>query len=244
MKPWAWSIIVFITTFIIMIVLDIPFWLFLLVIIPLLIIGFTIFSFAYSFRKSLKAEHIPKHGYEKQIQELDRDSQALTNIGFDKCDSFFLRMIPNAIVYVLKHRHDPAYLCLYHFSTKKTCDIFTRYENDYTLTTCDNIDGGMSPRPRKSLLQIITKVSFRELAGIHKRAHDFLLTKNMKPLLLDEQEFRYYFLEKIHEYADHIKRYPFWPILLIYWTVTRRGRIFCREIENQYQHGSIDLSGT
>jgi hypothetical protein len=99
----------------------------------------------------------------------------------------------------------------------------------------------MTPRPEQSLLQIITGVAYHELFGIHKKAHVFLLEKGLKVSDLSEQEFRAYFLKNIHMYADHVRTYVLWPVLLIYWTIIRRGRIHCREIENQFQHGFVKL---
>lgn len=202
---------------------------------------FTFGSFMYSFRKSLQARSVPKHGYSKRIKDLNIDARMLENIGFDKWDDFYLKMIPDSVIYVFKHRDDPVYLCLYHFGAKKTCDFFTKYKNGYSLTTCNTIDGGMTPRPNKSLLQIITSVSYKELLEIHRKAHAFLLSKTLRPDDIQRQEFKPYFLENIHKYADYVRKHAFWPVLLIFWTVTRRGRVLCKEIENQYKEGLIEF---
>jgi hypothetical protein len=236
-----WSAFVFIVTLIIVIVFNIPFWIFLLVVVPLLIIAFTYGSFNYSFRKSLRIEPIPQSGYALRMKDLDLETKKAESIGFEKIDAFYLKMIPNSVTYVLKHKEDPVYLCFYHFGTKKTCDFFTRYKNDYTLTTCDNIDGGMTPRPKKSLLQIATQVTYEQLFEIHKKAHTFLIERGLKLVELPREEFQHYFLKSIHDYAQYVRTYPLWPVRLIFWTVSKRGRIHCNEIETQYKTGLITL---
>jgi hypothetical protein len=241
MRSWMWSAFVFIVTLIIVIVFNIPLWIFLLVVVPLLIVAFTYGSFSYSFRTSLKVEPVPQKGYNLRIKDLDLETKKVESIGFKKIDAFYLKMIPDSVTYVLKHREDPVYLCLYHFGTKKTCDFFTRYENDYTLTTCDNIDGGMTPRPERSLLQITTRVSYEQLFEIHKKAHNFLIDKSLNLVELPQEEFRRYFLKSINDYARYVRTYSLWPVRLIFWTVSKRGRVYCKEIETQYNSGLIKL---
>lgn len=123
MKSWMWSGFVFIITLIIVIVFNIPFWIFLFLVIPLLIIAFTYGSFNYSFRESLKTQSIPSKGYASRVNDLDTETKKVNSIGFEKCDVFYLKMVPDSVVYVLKHKEDPVYLCLYHFGSKKTCDF-------------------------------------------------------------------------------------------------------------------------
>jgi hypothetical protein len=244
MKTWVWSALVFIVTLIIALIFNIPFWLFILIVIPLLIIAFTYGSFNYSFRSTLKAVNIPSKGYSSRIKELDIDAKKVDNLGFEKWDDFYLKMIPDSIVYVFKNKEEPVYLCLYNFGSKKTCDLFTRYENDYTLTTCNTVDGGMTPRSQKSLLQIVTNVSYENLFEIHKKAHEFLKNKGLRKFDIAKQEFRQYFLKSIHEYAQFVRKYPFWPVLLIFWTVIKRGRVYCKKIETQYNNGTVQLHNT
>lgn len=243
MKNWMWSVLVFVLTLIIAIVFNIPFLIFLFVVVPLLIIAFTYGSFNYSFRKTLKPEPIPGKGYATRIKDLDLDTKKLESLDFQKWDDFYLKMIPDTIVYVLKHKEESVYLCLYHLGAKKTCDFFTRYANEYTLTTCNTIDGGMTPRPQKALLQIITNVSYEQIFELHKKAHKFLFDKGLRQYDIAREEFRQYFLKNIHDYANYVRKYPFWPVLLIFWTIIRRGRVYCKEIETQYKEGSIKLSG-
>jgi len=241
MKNWMWSLFVFVITFLIAFVLNIPFWIFLIVVIPLLIIALTYGSFSYSFRAALHAEPIPEHGYESRIKDLDLEVKKVTSLGFEKFDAFYLKMIPDSIIYALTHKAEPIYLCLYHLGSKKTCDIFTRYENGFTLTTCDNVDGGMTPRPNKNLLEIITSVSYEKLFEGHQKAHKFLIDKGLRNYELTKDDFRNYFMKSIHDYSEHVRKYLFWPILLVIWTVRRHGRVYCKTIEMQYKEGRIKL---
>ncbi len=241
MKNWVWSAFVLIVTFLIMHFFDIPFWIFLIVVIPLLIIAFTYGSFSYSFRRSLRIEPIPGKGYASRIKALDIEKIKLNNLGFAKTDGFYLKMIPDTIVYVFKHKAEPVHFCLYNLGTKMTCDFVTRYGDEYSLTTCNNVDGGMTPRPERSLLQIITKVTYANLFGIHMKAHNFLVNKGLKTYDIAEEEFHQYFLKCLHSQAKFVREFMFWPVLLVFWTITRRGRVYCKEIETQYKKGLITL---
>lgn len=244
MKSWMWSALVLVITFLIMYFFDIPLWLFVIVVIPLLVIALTYGSFSYSFRQSLRIEPIPNKGYTSRIRSLDIEKIKVDNLGFEKVDDFYLKMIPDTLIYVFKHKEEPVYLCLYHLGVKTTCDFVTRYGDGYSLTTCNNIDGGMTPRPEKSLLQIITKVTYTDMFGIHMKAHNFLLHKGLRTHDVAEEEFRRYFLQCLHSQATYVRKFMFWPILLVFWTITKRGRVYCEEIETQHKRGLVRLYET
>jgi hypothetical protein len=161
--------------------------------------------------------------------------------GFENIDTFYLSMIPDAVVCVLKHKEKPVYLCFYHLGQKITCDFVTRYEKDYSLTTCNSVDGGMIPRAPSNLLQIITRVSFDDLYNLHDRAGRFLEEKGLKTSDVPREEFRSYFLASIRKQAAFTRQTPLWPFRLVIWTVMKRGRTYQREIEAQYKDRAIRL---
>lgn len=100
----------------------------------------------------------------------------------------------------------------------------------------------MTPRPEKSLLQIATNVSYEQLFKIHKKAHKFLIEKKLSLFELPKEEFRHYFLKSIHDYAQFVRKYSFWPLRFVFWTVSKRGRVHCKEIETQYKTGFITFT--
>lgn len=242
MRLWLWTALVFVVTLLLAVLFKLPFWLF--VVVPLLIIVFTYVSVSYSFRESLQPEEIPKRGFSSRVKALEVEMRRMSPHGFEEIDTFYLRMIPDAVVSVLKHKEEPIYFCLYHLGQKVTCDIVTRYAHGYTLTTCNTVDGGMMPRPQKNLLQIITQVSYEESCDLHTKGHLFLGGKGLLPFDIPREEFRAYFIRNIHEQARFIRKIPLWPVRLVIWTILRQGRTYQREIETQYRDNSIELYET
>ncbi len=244
MRLWLWTIFVLVVTLLIATLLRIPFWLFFVVVIPLLVFVFTYGSVSYSFRESLHPQHIPERGYGSRVKALDVETKRISPHGFEKVDSFYLQMIPDAVIHVLKHKNEPIYLCFYHLGQRITSDFVTRYENDYTLTTCNNVDGGMMPRPAKHLLQIISGISYEELYAVHKKAHAFLGEKGLRALDVPREDFRSVLMKSIREQAARIRKIPLWPIRLVIWTLIKRGRMYQTEIETQYKKNTIQLHDT
>lgn len=244
MRLWVWTALVFVVTLLLAVMFKLPFWLFVVVVVPLLIIVFTYVSVSYSFRESLQPEEIPKRGFSSRAKALEVETKRMSPHGFDQIDAFYLRMIPDAVVSILKHKDEPIHFCLYHLGQKVTCDIVTRYAHGYALTTCNTVDGGMLPRPKRNLLQIITQVSYEDLYNVHKKGHLFLSSKGLSPFDIPREEFREYFMNRIHEQARFIRKIPLWPVHLVIWTIMRRGRTYQKEIEMQYRDNSIELYET
>jgi hypothetical protein len=241
MKLWLWMAFVLVVTLLIATLLKIPFWLFIVVVIPLLIFVFTYGSVSYSFRESLRPQSIPQRGYSSRTKALDVEVKRMSSHGFEEVDSFYLQMIPDAVIYVLRHRNEPTYLCFYHLGQRITCDFVTRYANGYTLTTCSNVDGGMMPRPAKHLLQVISSISYEGLHAVHVKAHAFLSEHGLRAFEIPHEEFRSFFMRSIREQAALIRKTPLWPFRLIIWTLMKRGRMYQGEIETQYARKTIQL---
>lgn len=243
MKMWVWTVVVVLITILIINVLKVPLWMFVILGAPLLAIVLTYTSLMYSFRASLRLEPIPKKGYVARIEELDKEGEVINRLGFDRKDAFYLKTIPDSITYVFKHNIEPIYLCVYHLGAKKTCDIVSCFERDFTLTTCSSVDGGMIPRPPKKMLQIFEKLSYGELLDKHRMAQDFIESKGIKQIDIPSEEFREYFVKSIREFAEYARTFAFWPVRLIYWTVIKRGKIYLKSIEEQYKEvgSGLDL---
>jgi hypothetical protein len=244
MRLWLWTAFVLVVTLLVATFLQIPFWLFVVVVIPLLVFVFTYSSVSYSFRESLQPQRVPEPGYGSRTKALDVETTRMTPHGFEKVDFFYLQMIPDAVVYVLKHMSEPVYLCFYHLGQKITSDFVTRYENEYTLTTCSSIDSGMMPRPAKHLLQIMNGVSHEELYSLHKKAHSFLFEKGLRSLDVPTEEFRSFFMMNIRKQASLIRKLPLWPFQLVIWILAKRGRRYQAEIEMQYKKNMVQLHDT
>ncbi len=241
MTYWMWSAFVAILTFVIIRYTQIPLWMFLIIAAPVLTIMLIYGSFLYSFRKSLKMEAVPTHGYSARIQALDQAARHVEVLGFQKIDQFYLKMIPDSITYVFKHQHEPCYFCLYHLGQKMTCDVVTRFENEFSLTTSGSVDAGMTSRPKKALLQIFPGKSYQDLFLKHKEASEYIDINGIRTFNFAGEEFRCYFMTSLREQETFIRKTFFWPLMLLIGTISRHGRIYCRSIRDQYPRGFSSL---
>ncbi len=238
MKNWVWIAVTFAVTYVILSVFKIPFVLFLIVGMPVLLIIFTYASFTYSFRASLKPEPIPQKGYESRRNELEKEAASVVSLGFNKFDEFYLKMIPDSITYAFKQNPGPVYLCIYHLGAKKACDFVSFFENDIALTTAGRVDSGMAPRPAKRLLQIFENAPYQVLLQKHIEAQDFIKSKGIKQIDIREP-FRNRFMWSLREFRRGVTQYSFWPLRLIYWTLAKRGKKYLKSIEEQHRAGMI-----
>lgn len=242
MKNWVWIVLVALVSYLTVKIFKIPLLVFLVIGVPVLTIIFTYISFRYSFRSSLKPEPIPAKGYEPQIRELERDEPILKEMGFDKTDSFYLKIIPDSIIFVFKKKEGPVYFCLYHLGAKKACDIVSYFEKNITLTTSNSVEGGMTPRPDNRLLQIFERLSYAMLLERHQKAQEFIRDRGLKQTEPPSVTFREDFMKGIREFAEYVRKFSFWPVRLIVWTITRRGKIYLnKSIEEQYRSGMIKI---
>lgn len=192
-------------------------------------------------RPSLAAEEIPPAGYEGRISALQQEEAGLQALGFERLDRFYLRMIPDVVVFAYRHRQEPMFFCLYHMGSRITADVVTRFAAEYSVTTCSTLDGGMAPRPPKSLIQCFDKSSWADLLEHHRKAIRFLESRNLKALDYKPSSFRAYLVQEVQTAFGHIRRISLWPGRLIFWTVTKRGRRFACPIEEQVRSGLVTL---
>jgi hypothetical protein len=224
-----------------MTLLKISFFLFIVVLCPILIFILILGSTLYNFRESLKIEPIPQRGYRSRIRDLNGDLPVLETLEFEKIDEFYLKTIPNIITYVFKHKNDPIYLCQYHLGQKMASDYITRYRDEITLTTANTVDAGMTPRPDKNLLQIFPGRSFGDLLLEHQKSHQFLTENFTKAYDIPESEFRHYFMKSFHEQGAYMRKPLLWPFVLLVRTVTKYGKIYCKSVIDQLSDGRLKI---
>ncbi|HEY7913311.1 MAG TPA: hypothetical protein VIG62_15470 [Blastocatellia bacterium] len=239
MKNDEASLLVFITMIVVLFFLDVPFWAFILVIWPVLIIVLSYTSFRYSFRSSLKIEAIPTNKFQNRVSELEKAEAEIFQLGFHRIDRFYLEMSNDVITFVYKHADEPAYLCLYHFGKKQVCDIITFFDDDLSLTTCSDIGGGMTPRPANRLLQILEQASYSQLFDLHISGVEFLKRRGAVTVDVPVLSFRDSFMTSLKEFAGAARSTFLWPVKHIYWTATSRGRKHAGSIQEQHDRGRL-----
>jgi hypothetical protein len=210
-------------------------WVFLIFFVPVYLIIMTIFTAWYNMRGSIKPEPIPPSGFENRIRSMDSISSQTVQLGFRETDRFYMKMIPDSVVYVFKHNSEPVYFCLYHLGTKIACDFVTRYGYDVSLTTNNVPDAGVMPRPPKAMLQIFPGISYEQLYSKHISAHQFLQKNGIFVHDLPPGEFRAYFTEAMQKQWLYLKKHPFWPVPTILKAVTKIGIGYRKPIMDQWQ---------
>lgn len=233
MKSWIWQIVTIIICFIIMNVLNIPLWAFLLIASPILVFGLTYFSFIYSFRDTLEPQQIPEKGYENRLAELDRDYPRINYMQFERIDAFYLKIIPDTVVFIYKHRFEPIFLCDYHLGSQRSFDFITYFENDIGLTTTTSVSGGLSPRPAGEFLQVVEGHPMEVLLNEHTKGVYYLKYQGVNSIDIPIHIYRQKFMEDLFKSAKSMRSYSMWPMRLVYWTIVKRGKIHKRPIEEQ-----------
>jgi len=215
----------------------VPGWVLFFVLIPFVTLGMITYSTLYNFRDSLDFDSIPPAKFESRTHSLDKDVRNLAELAFEKVDTFYLKMVPDCVCYVLRHRKLPVYLNLYHFGQKKASDFMTFFENDIMLTTSASIDGGNVPPPAEAMLQIFENVPNETLFQEHMKAVRFVEQKGLKVIQIPVDEFRRQMMASMKDAEKRIRMHFMWPIVLIFWVVTGRGKFYAKPIEAQYESG-------
>ena len=239
MKNDEASLVAFISTIVVLFFLDVPFWAFILIIWPALIVVLSYTSFRYSFRPGLKIEAIPPDKFQNRVSELQNSEVEVFRLGFHRIDQFYLEMSNDVVTFVYKHADEPVYLCLYHFGKKRACDIVTFFKGDLSLTTCSDISGGMTPRPENRLLQILEQAPYSQLFDLHMSGVEFLKKQGSVTADVPVVSFRESFMISLKEFASAARNTFLWPVKHIYWTVTSHGKKYTRPIEEQHGRGRV-----
>ncbi len=241
MKNYIWVIFTGLITFLLMYYLKLDTMTFLIVLVPVLIIMFTYGSFVYSFRDSLKMEAIPSNGYQDRVERLEREKAELNRLGFDKFGEFYLKTIPDSVTYLFKHQTEHVFFLIYHFGPKVGYDFVSHFQSDMTLTTSSTVDGGMTPRPEKNMLQIFENTSYQRSFDKHLQGCKLIQTNGYSFVDLKTEYYPQLILKSLHELAAYVRKIPFWPVLLVFWTITKRGSRYLKTIEEQVREGAIKI---
>lgn len=186
----------------------------------------------YNFRDSLEFEPIPLAGYEQRIKELDLNQQIWQSLGFRKFDEFYLRLSTDVVAYAYYHEQYPIQLCDYHMQSVKSCDLTTKFDNQYSLTTANGKDAGTAPRPEQNLLQVFPPAFFPELLERHLQAGRFLYERGFRVRQPETHNFRNWFMESFMESGKELKE-PLMPLKMIYWMATDRKQKYMKPIQQQ-----------
>ncbi|MCE1248869.1 MAG: hypothetical protein LWY06_19700 [Firmicutes bacterium] len=212
-----------------------------LIMVPFLLIFFVSSAIMYNSRADLKPETIPADIFNDRIQNLNQIAIQLKEKDFERIDDFLLPMMPLTLVYIFRHKEQPCYFCLYEIGNQMAMDIITFFNNDYGITSTISPSGGNLPRSDKKLLQIFTDVHQDELIAKHIAGVEFLKTKGLKPVMVDDKKFREKFMESMAETWKTVKKNIFWPIMVLIWSIPGRGKKYMKPVEQQFSDGTIIL---
>jgi hypothetical protein len=98
--------------------------------------------------------------------------------------------------------------------------------------------GGI-PRRDDHWLQVFLGLPPLELFQRHLTAHAFLNDKGLTATGFAPGSPRDNFIKDVDDQNKHLRSFAFWPVRVIWWTISKRGRIHHRSIEQQYQAGMI-----
>jgi hypothetical protein len=209
------------------------------VIVPLDIIALTVFTIFFNFRKDLKPEPVPRGAFDQRRNDLDMDKATLDRMGFEKIDEFLLKIIPDVVVYLFRHREVPVYYCLYHMGAKKMWETVSLFDQDVSLTTSMSGDSGNIPLPPTSLLQVFPDASLQLVLEAHSQAIQFLASRGYRPVEHSASQFREDFMTAYWKTEQRIMSTPIWPVMLVIWVIINRGKMYAKPIEAQYRDGMI-----
>lgn len=221
--------------------LKVPLWLLLVVMVPLSILCMIIYTSIYNFRKDLVFQPVDQVKHFERIKQMESDTCRILKMGFNKIDEFYLQLIPDSITYIFKHVSEPVYLNLYHMGPKIIPDVITLFDDDFSLTTSSVPDAGNIPRGEREFLQVYENASYEILVEEHRKSVEFLKSKKLITKEVTQEEFRDEFMKSLQESGRRIMSHTLWPLLLLFWVVTVRGKIFKMSIQKQVEKGIIRI---
>jgi hypothetical protein len=222
--------------------LQIPFFVSLVVMIPAIIIILNIYTVFYNYRSKLELEVIPEGKFEDRRASLATDMEQLKHRNFNKIDEFYVKTIPDVVVYAFKHSEEPIFLYLYHLGPKKSFDVVTAFTDGSGLTTNNSADSGVVPINPKNFMQIFQGASLETVLDNHRKAVDYLKGKGKEVADLSTEAMRKKFLNAFFEAGEMVKKHPIWPIMLIVWVYIKPGlKKHAMSIEDQYHSWKRDV---
>ncbi|HEX6184874.1 MAG TPA: hypothetical protein VFZ44_13395 [Pyrinomonadaceae bacterium] len=188
-------------------------------------------------RAMLRLLPIPKRGYDRRREALERDESQLFNLGFRKTDEFYLKSLSDVVVYVYEHGSEPVRLCVYHTGLKSYCDFITKFDGDVSLTTTVAASAGAVKRPPHRLAQIFTDMDYGAMFESHQSGVAFMMRHSLRPLGLSAVPFREFFEKSIREYNDFSRRERFFLLKFVGGMATASAQRYKKPLEQQYPSG-------
>lgn len=241
MKIGVLTLITFIISFLAIVLLNLELWAFILIFAPLYLIAMTIFTAWHNMHGAVKPEPIPPKGFDGRIAQMNTITPRILQLGFREIDRFYVKMIPDVVVYAFRHNSEPVYFCLYHLGTKMANDFITRYGYDVSLTTNNITDAGVLPRPAKAMLQIFPRQEYEQVFSNHISAHKFIQSNGFTVHDFSPDEFRPVFMESMLKQWLYLKKHPLWPLTTIFKSVTKIGIGYRKPIQDQWEKISSNI---
>ena len=194
----------------------------------------------YSFRSSLNYEPIPATGCETAIEWLRNNESLCLQLGFRKIDEFRLKLSHPLVTYVYVNEQYPLSFLDYVIETVRCCDLITRFDNGYSLTTSNGKNGGSVPRPDEHLLQAFPSMGLEGLLDQHLQAVRFLTQRGFHIRPDQIENLRKRFLEQFLEDGKKLTT-PLSPIQIVYWLATNYKERHAKPIMEQVLAKTVRL---
>ena len=202
------------------------------------------FSERYNDRAMARPKSIPTTGLGSRVAHLEAELTRVTRLSFEKIDAFYLKALPDAVVYILKHKTQPIYLSLAQLEAQLLYDFTTFYEGDVTLTTGPSLREVMSsPRPAEDLQQRFDTSSYEQLFAEHEKALRFLSDRGLRERCFSPEEIRQQVLQGERRSSAYKRSFAFWPLRQLYWLIRSQGEKYQKPIQEQVQLGTVSLPG-
>lgn len=237
MKAWMLQILTIAITMAITIIFGMPLWVMMVIYLPISLVANTYLLGRYNSRASLAPQPIPASGYQDRVKSLENRYAQIYYLNFERIDSFYLQMAPDAIVYIYKHRFEPIFLVSYDLGTTQTYDLITYFEHDRSLVTSGAPSAGLIPRTEGNFLQKIENRPMEYALNEHLKALNYLRYYGMQSVDIPHFMYREHFMESIRKHNRHMKSQMFWPLKIVYWSLTKRGKVHARPLEEQFKLG-------
>jgi hypothetical protein len=114
----------------------------------------------------------------------------------------------------------------------KACDLVTRYDNEYSLTTTNGKNAGALQRSDEDLLQVFPTAGLSKLIDAHIDAAQYLQERGLRPRQLQSENYRQWFIDALLR-AGKSLRSPLAPLKILYGMVTNYKDRFEKPIWEQ-----------
>jgi hypothetical protein len=221
---------------------DIPTGVFIFILMPLMLIFFTAGCFLYNSRQGLQARSVPETGswaIKKSI--MLAQSEPLFNAGFELVDSFIINSMPTVMINIYADRKRAISYLHYHLGQKISGEFETKFISDIEFNTANSISSGLIPRPDNRMIQIIENAPQAIMFNFHLEAVNYLESQGIKRVQQNYDATREEILSGLKREGRYVRNISFWPIKLIIWTLTKRGKIHLGPLRTQVENSLIKL---